>query len=443
MTTDSGVRRPGQHFSTHLTTLLTMAGLAIGLGNVWRFPYMMGQHGGSAFLFIYLFFMLLLAVPALTAEWALGRATEGGPVAAFKAAFGAGPGLVIGLVLVFSAFMAVTYYSIVVANVVYSAWFAISQGFEINDLASYQAGLSRAGTQYAVALGVMCVSLWIIHRGLRRGIEVVNRTLVPLFGAIAIYMVWVALNLDGAIAHLRVFLQPDFSRAGPSVWFAAMGQACFSVGLSGVLAVMYGSYLRRREALVSTAAITGLMDTGAALLGTLFVVPAVLVFGLDMAAGPGLLFDTLPRLFAVMPGGAGLAALFLVGWAMVAVLSVIGTTDAIIGGLAGITGERWSRQRWIWTIGGLQTAVMAPIAWHPEWIGTLDMVFGSGMFMLGSLLAVVGVGWGLGKGVLSEQIRKGLSPAWHNLLLWWTRFVVPLALFIILGGYILTIMGVL
>jgi NSS family neurotransmitter:Na+ symporter len=222
-----------------------------------------------------------------------------------------------------------------------------------------------------------------------------------------------------------------------------MGQACFSVGLSGVLAVMYGSYLQREEALVSTAMTTGLMDTGAAVLATLFVVPAVLVFGLDMASGPGLLFETLPRLFAVMPGGGGLAAVFLIGWAMVAVLSVIGTSDAVVGGLAGLTGKRWSKLRWIWTIAIMQAAVMAPIAWHPEWISTLDMVFGSGMFMLGSLLAVIGVGWGLGRLVLAEQLQEGLSRGWARALLWWIRYVVPLALLTILGGYVLTVTGIL
>ena len=425
-----------QRFTSRLTTLLTMAGLAIGLGNVWRFPYMMGQHGGSAFLFIYVVFILLLAVPALSAEWSLGRSTRSGPIEAFKTAYGPKAGLGLGLFIMFGMFMALCYYNIVVANVVYSVWYAARFGFTEASVEAYHAGLDTNGIQYLYSLGVVLVSLWIVHRGLRGGIELVNKVLVPLFGLIAIYLVIVVLNLDGAVEKLKEFLKPDFSLAGPRVWFAAMGQACFSVGLSGVLCVMYGSYLNQDEKIVPMAIATGFMDTGAAFLASLFVVPAVLVFGLDMAAGPGLLFDTLPRLFTIMPGGRWLASLFLLGWALVAMLSIICAFDAIITGLADLTGERFNKSRWTITVGSVVSAVMFPIAMNPHWIGTLDLIFGSGMFMLGSLLAIIGMGWGLGAVKLRAEIRLGLSPRMEDWMTWWIRYVVPVALAIILFGFI-------
>ena len=135
-----------------------------------------------------------------------------------------------------------------------------------------------------------------------------------------------------------------------------------------------------------TAFTTGLMDTGAAVLATLFVVPAVLVFGLDMASGPGLLFETLPGLFSLMPGGRWLAPLFLMGWALVAMLSIICTLDAIVTGLADLSGEHFSKGQWTAGIGIAIGAVMFPIAMNPHWIGVLDLAFGSGVFMLGALL---------------------------------------------------------
>jgi len=431
-----------QRFSSHIATLLTMAGLAIGLGNVWRFPYMMGQHGGSAFLFIYVVFMLFLAVPALASEWSLGRAARAGPLMAFRAAYGPRAGLGLGLLIVFGVFMALCYYSIVVANVIYATWFAARHGFTAESVDAFHAGLGNNGTQYLYALGVTLVSLWVVHRGLRNGIELVNRVLVPLFALIALYLVAVALNLEGAIPKLLEFLKPDFSRVGPTVWFAAMGQACFSVGLSGVLCVMYGSYLADDEKIVPTALTTGLMDTGAALLASLFVVPAVLVFGLDMAAGPGLLFDTLPRLFSVMPGGRWLASLFLFGWALVAMLSIICTLDAIISGLADLGEPAGGKTLWIVGVGVAVCAVMFPIAMNPHWIGTLDLVFGSGMFMLGSLLAITGLGWGLGEAVTRSQIRLGLPPRAQRWMQWWIKWVVPAALAVILLGFLYnTILG--
>jgi NSS family neurotransmitter:Na+ symporter len=428
-----------QKFSSRLTTILTMAGIAIGLGNVWRFPYMMGQHGGSAFLIIYLVFVLLLAVPAISAEWSLGRATGRGPIEAYRAAFGKKSGFLVGMVLLFSIFMALCYYNIVVANIVYSVGFATWHGFDASTLELYQAGLARNGVQYSLAIAVTGVSLWIVHRGLKNGIEWANKLFIPIFGLIGIYFIIMVLNLDGAMMKLRQFLVPDFTLAGPDVWFAAMGQACFSMGISGAMGVMYGAYLRRDEKIVSTAVTTGLIDTGAAFMATLFVVPAVLVFGLNMAVGPGLLFDTLPRLFAVMPGGRWLASLFLIGWTLVALLSIIATFDAIISGLASLTEDRFSRRQWTWTIGIAVAGVMLPIAWNPESIGTLDMIFGSGMFITGSLLAVIGLGWGLGKLTIHEQLGNGLSPRMAIWFSWWLRYVVPIALFAILAGYILSV----
>ncbi len=413
-----------------------MAGLSIGLGNVWRFPYMMGAHGGSAFLFIYLVFMLLLAVPALSSEWSLGRATRAGPIVALQNAFGQKAGLYIGLFIMFGIFMALNYYTIVVGNVLYSVWFAAKSGFSGPTVEAYHEGLAANGLQYLYALGVTGTSLWIVHRGLKDGVELVNKLLVPVFAVIAFYLVFVALSLDGAIDALLEFLKPDFSKAGPTVWFAAMGQACFSIGLSGILCVMYGSYLRPEEKIVPTALTTGMMDTGAAILATLFVVPAVLVFGIDMAGGPGLLFETLPGLFSVMPGGRWLAPLFLLGWALVAMLSIICTFDAIVSGLSDLSDGQFSKNQWTVTIGIVTASIMFPIAMNPHWIGTLDLIFGSGMFMLGSLVGVIALGWGLGETVIRTQIRVGLSPRMEDWMTWWIRYVVPFALAFILFGFI-------
>lgn len=428
-------------FSSRLATLLAMAAFAVGVGNVWRFPYMMGQHGGSAFLVIYLLFVLLLAVPALVAEWSLGRATQSGPVTAFRAAFGSKLGLPLGFLTVFATFMALSYYCIVVGNVIYSAWFATVHGFSAETMGAYQAGMGTNGLQYILAAGLTLGCLWMVHRGLKRGIETLNALLMPVFGVVALYMVFVALTLDGAIPKMIEFLQPDFSRAGPDVWFAAMGQACFSIGISGSVGVMYGSYLRRDERLFPTAATTGLIDTGAALLASLFVVPAVLVFGLNMAAGPSLLFNTLPELFGAMPGGRWLAGPFLGAWAMVAVLTILAAFETIIGALADFTGEKFSRGRWIWVMGACLLGVMVPIAFNPQIIGTLDLVFGSGLFMFGCLMAVIGIGWGLGKATLKAQVALGLSERTAAWLTFWIRWVVPAALLVILGGFILSSTG--
>lgn len=428
-----------QRFSGSVTTLLAMAGLAIGLGNVWRFPYMMGQHGGSAFLLVYLLLMLLLAAPALMAEWTLGRATRRGPVAALQAAIGQRLGLALGLAFLFATFMAACYYSIIIANVLFSAGFSLVHGFSSESMPAYQKGLDWKGLQYLLALIMLLSCVWVVGRGLQKGIEAANKALIPLFALASLYLVASTLRIDGAMEQLQIFLRPDFSAIGPGIWFAAMGQACFSVGLSGTICVMYGSYLRREAPLVGTATATCAVDLGAAFLAALFVVPAVLVFGLDLAAGPGLLLDTLPRLFAVIPGGRWLAPIFLLGWSLVAMLTIIAVIDTLIGSLDDLTGPAFGRRRLLYLVAIVVGVVMLPIAFNPGWIGTLDLIFGSGMFMVGALVAVLAVGWGLGKATTASQLASGgLNPIWVPVLVFWVRYVVPAALAAILVGFLIS-----
>ena len=428
-------------FTSRFATLLAMAAFAVGVANVWRFPYMMGQNGGSAFLLIYLVFVIVLAVPVLTSEWGLGRGAGTGPITAYKKALGSGFGLPLGIFLVLVVFAALTYYNVVVGNVIYSAVFALQHGFDANTMAQYQDGLSNNSLQYVYAIGMIVVSLWIVQRGLTGGIEKANYIVMPIFGLILLYMVYVALSLDGAMDELKQFIKPDFSQAGPGVWFAAMGQACFSVGISGSIGVLYGSYLREKETLVPSAAATGLIDTGAAVLASLFVVPAVLVFGLDLAAGPPLLFNTLPRLFEVMPGGRLIGGPFLAAWALVAILTIIAAFEAIIGALHDYAGDKFSRRGWTLIVGGAMIAAMLPVAFNPQIIGTMDMIVGSGLFMFGCLMAVIAFGWGLGKVVVKAQVSLGIGDGLASIVTFWIRWVVPVALIAILVGGILSALG--
>ncbi len=415
-----------------------MAGFAIGLGNVWRFPYMLGQYGGGAFLLIYIVFMILLAVPAMSAEWMLGRHTREGTVGAFRRVFGTRWGLLVGYAVLFAVFMALSYYALVVAQVIFSGWFALTRGYSEATLADYSVEVNNPLIVLGIAVGTVVVAAGLIIRGLKRGIEAASQLLVPAFGIIALYLVWVSLSQPGAASALADYLRPDFSQINSGVLFAAMGQACFTVGLGGSIGIAYGAYLRDQENLLSTAAATAGMDTGAAILASLFVLPAVLVFGLDMTSGPGLLFDTLPRLFAVMPAGRVVATAFLAAWSFVCLLSIMAPLEAIVKGLEKTPGIHCARTTLIILVSAALIMVMSPIAFHPQWIGPLDLIFGSGMFMLGALLAVLGAGWGLSRLVLSQQLAPSKAA---NLVIVWLKVVVPLALSAILIGHIVSVVS--
>ena len=413
-----------------------MIGVAIGLGNVWRFPYMMGQYGGSAFLIVYLGFTLFFAVPAVMAEWGLGRATRKGPIGAFSTVWGPGWGRVVGYLLLLTVLVANSYYLVVIANVIYSAYFSIVHGFDADSVRVFEKGLALGWLQYILAVGTLGISLYVIHRGLRRGIEVVSRIFVPFFLVTVLYLVFHALALGGALDQMAAFLNPNFSDLTAESLFAALGQAFFSLGLGGTFLLIYGSYLQDDQPIARGACWTGAGDAGAALLAGLFIVPTILVVGLDMTEGPRLIFSTLPRLFMEMPAGRFVGSLFMLALAMVAFLSNIAALEVLAGGINDGRKTPWRRSHLIVGIGLLELVLMLPSALDPNVIGTLDLVFGSGMQVLGSALAVLAITWGLGKQGVLKQIFGSEEGRGKTLFFFWLRWVVPGALFCILIGYI-------
>ena len=420
-------------FSSRVATILTMIGVAVGLGNVWRFPYMMGQYGGSAFLIVYLVFVLIFAIPAVTAEWSLGRYTRHGPIGAMEKAFGPF-GKWIGYLLILTVLIANSYYVVIVGNVAFSAFFAISTGFTPASIPSYEAELGNGVLQAVVALLVIVVALWVVHHGIGKGVERVSKLFVPLFGIMIITLIIMALRLPGAISALRGFLAPDFSQLTPTSVFAALGQAFFSLSLGGTFYLIYGSYLRDDENLPKTAIATGIGDAGAALLASLFIVPTVLALGLNMQAGPSLIFETLPRMFSAIPAGRIIGTAFLVGLWMMAFLSTVAAFQVIVAALT--DSFRFSLTKACLIVGGVEALLMLPSALNPDIIGTLDLIFGSGMQMLGSGLTIVALFWGCDKVVAASQIFGGKTDGIRRLYLLWLRWIVPATLGVMLVLYI-------
>jgi len=423
-------------FTSRASTIITMIGVSVGLGNVWRFPYMMGKYGGSAFLFVYIAFTLLFAIPAMMAEMALGRATRQGPLGAFQQVFGPMGGKLVGYLLILTVIVADSYYLAVIANVVYTGYFSLAHGFTQDSLAAFNSGLANGWLQYAIALLILAASLVVLYRGLRQGIEAVSKFFVPFFGLVVIYLVVSAFRLPGAPQYFVDFLRPDFAALSIEHVFAALGQAFFSLGLGGTFLLIYGSYLKENENVPKSAFLTGLGDAGAALMASLFIIPSILVFKLDMTVGPSLIFSTLPKLFSIMPGGRLLGSLFLISLFMVAFLSNIAALEVAIGTINDTRKKEWKRTHIILVVGLVEMLFILPSSLHPALIGVLDLVFGSGMQVFGSALAVVGVVWGLGKQKALLEIFANSSWKSHELYFFWMRWVVPGALFYVLVSYI-------
>ena len=410
--------------------------MAIGLGNVWRFPYMMGKYGGSAFLAVYLLMTILFAFPALVAEMTLGRMSGAGTLDAMRLAFGRRLGSIVGFTLLAVVSIAGSYYAVVVGNVVFTTVFSGVMGFSPDTQSSYHQLLSNGWLQYGVALTLIFLSLYIIHRGLIAGIEKISKKVMPLFFLALVYMIVHALMLPDAIAKCMEFLQPDLSVLGFPEIFAALGQAFFSVGLGGTFVVVYASFLRKDENITAVALFTGLGDAGASLLFSLFLIPSILVFGLDMTSGPGLIFNTFPQLFGAMPGGRFVGTLFLLSISIVAFLSLVAAYQVPFTSLQHAY-ESTDKKRILIGIGLLQAVLAFPSSLFPNMIGLLDLIFGSGMQVLGSALCILGLTWGIRRNqVMKEMFQTDHETAFQKVTFFWIKWIIPLALLAVLIAYL-------
>jgi NSS family neurotransmitter:Na+ symporter len=426
-------------YTSRLATILTLIGVAVGLGNVWRFPYMMGSYGGSAFLAVYLVFTILFAVPALMAEMAFGKANRGGTLLSFKNAFGQTWGPIVGYLLLFAVLIAGSYYAVVVANVIFTAGFSIFSGFRTENIPNYNGLLGNGWLQYGINLLLIAATLLVIHRGLQKGIEWVSKIAVPFFLITILGLIVYTLSLPGAFGHLQEFLKPDFAALTPTHLFAALGQSFFSVGLGGTFMLVYGSYIKDEDSIPGIAVSTCFGDVAASLLASLFLVPAILVYGLNMATGPGLIFATLPKLFSQMPFGWVVGSLFLTALSAVAFLSLTAAYQVLIGSVDKEVFPKVRRSRIILGLFALQAVLTLPSSLYPDLIGILDLVFGSGMGVFGSALAIIGITWGLGRTKTLDQIFDDEEASgMKNLIYQWLRLVVPAVLFVVLAGYVVS-----
>jgi len=401
---------------------------------------MMGKYGGSAFLAVYLVFTFLFAIPALMAEIAIGRESGGGTLKAFKNAFGIRWGNTIGFLLLATVLIAGSYYAVVVGNVFFTTAFSIFHGFRAENIAQYKSQLGNGWLQYGVTLAVVSAALIVVYLGLKKGIERISKVVVPFFLISLLYLIYHSLSLPGAISHLNDFLKPDISVLTAEHIFAALGQSFFSVGLGGTFMLVYGSYLREEEDIPNIAISTCLGNASASLLASLFLVPAILVYGLDIASGPGLIFATLPKLFSEMAFGRVLGSLFLLALSSVAFLSLVAAFEVFVSSVDKEVFSNVKRRNIIFSVGALMIAFTLPSSLYPSLIGTLDMVFGSGMQIFGSILAVLGITWGLGRRTLVAQIFDvNSSGVVVEFTFIWLKWVVPTVLLSVLAGYIYSV----
>ncbi|MEO5814843.1 MAG: sodium-dependent transporter [Gemmatimonadaceae bacterium] len=419
-------------FASRFGTLMTIVGVALGLGNVWRFPYMVGKFGGAAFVLFYVLVSVVIGVPALMAEFALGRHTRRGPVGAF-----AGGGLPFGTQVgwfFFAVVIAATgYYTAVIGWVLYYAVgqlvSAVRPGFDASAILPPDSGFVATSfvLQLICTAAVIAACAFVVHRGLRSGIEKASKLIVPALLVVIVVLMVRSLTLPGAMAGVEWYiLKVRWSDLNATVMVAAIGHAIFSLSLGGTFMVIYGSYLDETENLARPALWTVIGDTGSALLAGFAIIPAVFALGLEPTSGPGLIFSTLPKVFAAIPAGWLFGFLFFTGLLGAGYLSDIGAFEALVAGLTDNT--RMSRPRAVFVTAVAVFVVAIPPMINNSIFVPWDLTFGSGMQTLGALVAVLTVGWCIDRSSALRELGSGGGrpvPAW---LYYWIRFGIPLAI---------------
>ncbi len=295
-------------FSTRMGVIATTVGSAVGLGNIWRFPYEAGVHGGGAFLLIYVFFILLIGIPVICSEFIMGRGTRRNIFGAFQLLAGNNRWAWVGYMGILCSTLILSFYSVVAGWTVEYFFQSLKMlcGADrptVGELHTVFKDFSTGFRPVVWTLVFLTANALVLLRGVKRGIERISNILMPVLFVLLIVFCVNSLLMDGAAEGLRFLFYPDFSKVDSSVMVGALGQAFFSLSLGLGTMMIYASYFSDRTPLIKSASTTAALDTLVALLAGVMIFPAVFTFGVAPAAGPELVFEVLPSVFRMMPFG--------------------------------------------------------------------------------------------------------------------------------------------
>ena len=399
------------------------AGCAVGLGNVWRFPFVVGQNGGAAFVLVYLIFLALFGYPILLAELSVGRGGGSGIAGAFRSLGGRLWGW-LGLAIFAGNLLLMVYYTDV------AGWLLkFTESYAATGTPPQFAALtSDRPTCLAAMLAAVAVATAVCAIGVQRGVERITKwmmiSLLALMGVLAVK----ALTLEGAAKGLAFYLKPDWSpllEHPGRVVFDAMGQAFFTLSIGVGAMTIFGSYIDRRESLVKECAWIIIIDTFVAFTAGLIIFPACATFNVDVACGPGLLFSALPKVFAAMNGGRVWGFVFFLFLSLAALTTVIAVFECLIGGLLDMT--RLRRPLVALLVGVTVAALSLPCVLVDGAMDMEDFVFSKFWLPLGgfALTLFVSCRFGWGWSAFREEASAGRGaglPEWMRPVF---RYIVP------------------
>lgn len=452
-----------EQFGSRLGFLLVSAGCAIGIGNVWRFPFITGQYGGAAFVILYLIFLVILGWPVMTMEFAVGRAAGASAGKSFQTLAPGGER---------SGWRFYTYFAIA-GNFLLMMYYTTVSGWMLNYMVKMARGaftgmaegtsaeifssmLADPAQMVVWMLVAVALGLLVVARGLQGGVEKVTKPMMLILFILMLVLAIRSVTLPGAAEGLRFYLVPDFSAwRGPhfvTVVFAAMGQAFFTLSLGIAALTIFGSYIGRDKTLPGEAAMVICLDTFVAVMAGLIIFPSCSAYHVPVDQGPGLIFVALPKVFAQMSGGLFWGTLFFLFMVFASLSTVIAVFENIIA--MNMDAFGWSRRRAVWICGILLALLSLPCALGYNLLSGLqplgagstildfeDFLVSNNILPIGSLIYVLfctrKFGWGFD--AFLREANTGKGPTFSGRFRAYMTYVLPLAILLILvGGYLQT-----
>lgn len=430
-------------FGSKIGVILATVGCAVGLGNIWRFPYMVGDNGGAAFLLVYIICILLLGLPVMITEFFIGRRSRRNAAGAFKVMAPGTRWSLIGYNGVCAACLILGFYSVVAGWTLEYIVQAVSGSLSGKTAADFTAEFEQFSSGIARPIlwtaAFIALTHLIIVSGVKEGIERASKVMMPLLFFILIALCIRSVTLPGAKEGLIFLFHPDFEKLTSSVVLSAMGQAFFSLSIGMGCLITYSSYFGKNTNLQTTALQVTVLDTLVAILAGIMIFPAVFSFGIAPTAGPELVFITLPNVFEQLPLGGLWSFVFFVLLALAALTSTISLHEVVTA----YVHEEYhiSRKKAAWfvslivlALGTLSSLSMGVLQSYTifglTFFNFLDYVTAKIMLPLGGMLICIFVGTRISKKILKEELtNRGTIPFYFfNTYAFFTKYIAPIAI---------------
>ncbi|SHF63964.1 neurotransmitter:Na+ symporter, NSS family [Mariniphaga anaerophila] len=446
----SGHNTERDSFGSRFGVIAATAGSAIGLGNIWRFPYVAGENGGGAFLIIYLGFILVIGIPVMLSEFAIGRSAQRNVFRSFRMLAPGKHWYLIGLMGVGAAFMILAFYTAVAGWTLEYIFQSIINGFdglssqELNEMYfSFIGSPWRPLLWFFVFMGLTAA---IIMAGVQKGIEKYTKILMPMLLVLLLVLVVRSVTLPGAEKGISFLFKPDFSKITPSTVLEALGQAFFSLSIGMGTLITYASYIKKSDNLGMTSVSVAFADTFIAVLAGLAIFPAVFAFNIEPGSGEGLVYITLPNIFQQMPGGYYFSLMFFILLGVAALTSTISVLEVIVAFFSEELGLKRKAATWLATssvsilgvLCVLSTSSLADAKLFGFTVfGLMNFTSANILLPLGGFFIVIFVAWFLGRDKAKEELSNNgeLKVRYIPFFMFVVKFLAPLAIaFIFLQG---------